>query len=271
MERNNNHANKLSILRRIEATFMLVGYHPYIEDVVWPVDVPGVTAQSSPLQTTWLNQVGLATFNEETVDDGIAQVIAQYRQAGKRFRWFVGPTSQPTNLGERLTAAGLTYRGSIKGMVLHDIDQPIKRNPAIRVEQASFAEWNTHVSMIAQAFGMSRDVISIFNRCYTVIDKPVDFYLAYVPEQEEPVATAISVFDDQDLVVLLGAATLEAYRGRGIYTTMIAKRLEDARAKGATTAIIQCDPHTSAPICATLGFEQVCLLDSYVFSEELTE
>ena len=260
--------DEMTLLRRIEATFMLVGYHPYIEGLVWPVDVPGVTAQVSPLQSTWLNQVGLATLTEANVDEGIEQVIASYQQAGKFFRWFVGPTSQPNNLGDRLAAAGLAYRGSIKGMVLRNIDQAIKSNPAIRVEQVGFADWNAHLSMIARAYGMDREVISIFNRCYEVVDRPVAFYLAYVPDREEPVATAVSVFDDHGMVVLLGAATLEAYRGRGIYTTMVAKRLEDARARGVTSAIIQSDPKTSAPILHTLGFEQVCSLDSYAPSEK---
>jgi GNAT superfamily N-acetyltransferase len=232
------------------------------------MDVPEVTAQISPLQSTWLNQVGLATFTEANVDEGIEQVIARYPQAGKFFRWFVGPTSQPKNLGERLAAAGLTYRGSIKGMVLRNIDLAIKSNPDVSVKQVSFADWNAHLSMMAHAYGMDREVMRIFNRCYEVVEKPVDFYLAYVPDQEEPVATAVSVFDDHGMVVLLGAATLEAYRGRGIYTTMVAKRLEDARARRATTAIIQSDPKTSTPILHTLGFEQVCTLDSYVPSEK---
>ncbi len=255
--------DEMTLLRRIEATFMLVGYRPTVEGLIRSVDVPGVTAQISPLQSRQLNEVGLADFTETNVDAGIEQVIARYRQEGKTFQWFVGPTSQPKDLGDRLAAAGLTHRISIKGMVLRDLDQAIKNNPTVRVKQVSFADWNAHISMIARAFGNPIEEQRIFNRCYEVVDRPVDFYLAYVPDQEEPVATAVSVFDEHDLVVLLGAATLEAYRGRGIYTTMVAKRLQDARARGATTAIIQSNPKTSAPILHKLGFEQICSLELY--------
>ncbi|QBD76015.1 N-acetyltransferase [Ktedonosporobacter rubrisoli] len=256
--------DEMILLHRIEATFMMQGYYPYVEGLVWPINVPGVTARSSPTQNTLLNLVGLATFTKANVDKGIAQVLARYRQEGRFFCWLVGPTSQPSNLGERLTAAGLNYQGSIKGLVLRNIDQAIKSNQEVSVKEVPFVAWNAHLSMIAEAFGLDRDAMSIINRCYEVIEQPVAFYLAYVPDQEEPVATAVSVFDDHGIVVLLGAATLEAYRGRGIYTTMVAKRLEDARARGATTAIVQSDPETSAPILHTLGFEQVCSLDKYV-------
>jgi N-acetylglutamate synthase-like GNAT family acetyltransferase len=69
---------------------------------------------------------------------------------------------------------------------------------------------------------------------------------------------------NERLVCLAGAATLEEYRGKGIYSTMVAKRLEDARALGITSAIIQANKKTSAPICAQLGFEIVCPIDVYV-------
>ncbi|QBD75809.1 hypothetical protein EPA93_07225 [Ktedonosporobacter rubrisoli] len=263
--------DETAIVSRIEATFMLLGYHTYVDGLVWPMDVPGVTARVSSLQSTFLNRVGLATFTEANVDEGIAQVLARYRQAGKFFGWYVGPTSQPHNLGERLVAAGLTYRGSVKGLVLRNFDQAIKSDPTIRVEQVSFAAWNAQRSMIARAFGLDRELMSILNLCYGTINKPIAFYLAYVPDLEEPVATAVSVFDGYGIVALLGAATLEAYRSRGIYTAMVAKRLEDAHVMGATTAIVQSDPETSAPILHKLGFEQVCSLDSYAPSEKVEE
>jgi hypothetical protein len=62
-----------------------------------------------------------------------------------------------------------------------------------------------------------------------------------------------------------GAATLSEYRGNGVYTALMAKRLADARALGMEAAILQADRRTSAPICANLGFEEVCSIDLYVW------
>ena len=45
----------------------------------------------------------------------------------------------------------------------------------------------------------------------------------------------------------------------------MAKRLADARAMGMEAAILQADRTTSAPICANLGFEEVCSIDLYAW------
>jgi len=47
----------------------------------------------------------------------------------------------------------------------------------------------------------------------------------------------------------------------------MAKRLADARAMGLEAAIVQADRTTSAPICATLGFEDVCSIDLYAWRD----
>jgi ribosomal protein S18 acetylase RimI-like enzyme len=253
----------MTVLRKIEETFMCIGYRSSIPGLLWPVQVPGVTARVSPLQSGLLNLVGLATFTEDTVDKGIQQVLAGYQQEEKIFTWSVGPTSQPASLGEHLVAAGLTRRASIKGMVLRDIHHTIKSNPEVQVKQVPITDWDKHGSMLASAYGIPLEVVNILNRCYETLGNRAMFYLAYVPGEEEPVAFSASAFEDNGIVALLGAATLEAYRGRGIYTSMVAKRLDDALARGATTAIIQSDPDTSAPICARLGFEHICSLDLY--------
>jgi hypothetical protein len=253
--------DEMALLRKIEETFMFVGYRLSIEGLVWPLQVPGVTAQVSSTQSRLINLVGLSTFTEDNADEGIQRVIASYRQEGKSFNWFVGPTSQPANLRDHLISAGLTYRGSVKGMVLRDIHHTIKSNPGVEIRESSIADWDRHVAIIASAYGISVEVTNILNRLYEALGNKAKLYLAYVPDREEPVAFAGSVFEDNGIVVLLGAGTLEAYRGRGIYTSMVAKRLDDALAQGATTAIIQSDPKTSAPICANLGFEHICSID----------
>ena len=45
----------------------------------------------------------------------------------------------------------------------------------------------------------------------------------------------------------------------------MAARLADARAIGKDTAVLQGDRSTSAPICAKLGFEEVCSIDFYAW------
>ena len=73
---------------------------------------------------------------------------------------------------------------------------------------------------------------------------------------------------DQPIVVLYCAATLDAYRGRGVYTSLVARRLADAYRDGARAAVIQAVGSTSAPICQKLGFVEFCTMNWYIWEPE---
>jgi GNAT superfamily N-acetyltransferase len=62
---------------------------------------------------------------------------------------------------------------------------------------------------------------------------------------------------------LLGAVVLPAFRGVGLYKTLVQERLRDARRRGLSLATTQARLETSAPILERLGFESVCALTSY--------
>jgi N-acetylglutamate synthase-like GNAT family acetyltransferase len=72
-------------------------------------------------------------------------------------------------------------------------------------------------------------------------------------------------FPTSTIAVMQGAATRSQYRGKGVYTALMATRLVDARDMGMEAAILQADRTTSAPICANLGFEEVCSIDLYAW------
>jgi predicted N-acetyltransferase YhbS len=262
--------DKQTLSKMIDETCAMVGKDIQAEGAIWPLSIPGVKARVSTIQDPVLNLVGMATFSETNVDEGIQNVIEQYRQEQKIFGWVVGPTSQPANLGERLLAAGLVKveEEAQWGMVLHDLDHAIAVNADIRVEQVTFADWDAHVAMIAQAFGfgMTEDASRLVVRLYESLGEKAKVYLAYVPDREEPVAFSAFVYDEESHAVTLGpAATLEAYRSKGIYTSMVAKRLDDAREMGATCAVIQAVKKTSAPLCQRMGFEVVSSIDLYAY------
>src|SRR5205814_500273 len=64
------------------------------------------------------------------------------------------------------------------------------------------------------------------------------------------------------------AATRPGPRGPGLYAALLARGLADARADGGTAAVIQADRATSAPICAKLGFRELCGLEMFAAISE---
>ena len=122
--------------------------------------------------------------------------------------------------------------------------------------------------MMARAYEMPEEVARFFNVLLAMTDSKVKNrgYFAYVDGGTEPVAWSYLVYlPDSPIVLLGGAATVPEHRGRGIYSALVAKRLADARADGRRAAVIQAVRSTSAPICAKLGFREVCGLEFYAW------
>ena len=62
------------------------------------------------------------------------------------------------------------------------------------------------------------------------------------------------------------------HRGRGVYSSLLSRRLWDAHARGKKAAVLQAARATSAPICERHGFVDVCSLEFYLwFPEQMTE
>lgn len=125
------------LLRRIDETLAGIGLDLHPSPDVSPLDVPGVRARCTPLQSPALNLVGLAQPSPDDADAGIARVVASYEQAGPVMGWVVVPTSSPPDLGARLVHHGLRREDSAAmwGTVLEDITHTMAAPATVRVER----------------------------------------------------------------------------------------------------------------------------------------
>ncbi|MEP6693866.1 MAG: GNAT family N-acetyltransferase, partial [Chloroflexota bacterium] len=167
-----------------------------------------------------------------------------------------------------LVAGGLKKEAELAGMVLSDLAVPIAVDPKIEIREATLHEAQAASEMMGRAYGMPEEVARFFNVLLAMTDSKVKNrgYFAFVDGGTEPVAWSYLVYlPDSPIVLLGGAATVPEHRGRGIYSALVAKRLADARVDGRRAAVIQADRSTSAPICAKLGFREVCGLEFYAW------
>jgi predicted GNAT family acetyltransferase len=156
-------------------------------------------------------------------------------------------------------------------MTLTDLATPIDANPAVHVEETSMKEAIVETDMMARAYGLPLEVMRVFNEYLAAAAGTIKSrgYFGYVEGTDRPVAWSyLAYLPDSPTVLLGGAATLEEHRGHGLYTALVARRLADARADGRTSAIIQADRRTSAPICAKLGFREICALEIFASAHE---
>jgi GNAT superfamily N-acetyltransferase len=141
----------------------------------------------------------------------------------------------------------------------------------VRVEETSMKDALAETEMMALAYGLPLEVMRVFNEFLAAAAERIKSrgYFGYVAGNDKPVAWSyLAYLPDSPTVLLGGAATLEEHRGQGIYTALVARRLADARADGRTSAIIQADRRTSAPICAKLGFREICALELFASAHE---
>ena len=79
-------------------------------------------------------------------------------------------------------------------------------------------------------------------------------YVAYV--DETPACAGWIYFEKGHFAGLWGGSTLEAYRGQGLYTALLAARVREARARGVPYLTIDAG-EMSRPIVARHGFQTI--------------
>ena len=245
------------LVRAIELSFHA---YPAIPGKLEPLRVAGVRGRVTPISHPLANLVGMAELAPDAVDATLERVRAAYGR--KIFGWMVGPLTRPVDLGARLLARGLEGPVKIAGMALADLALAIAGAGA-GVREVSREEALAGSEMVGRAYGLPTDVARFFLELYFAPNGPrCRGYFAYV--DGVPVAWSFLVYIDAPIVLLGGAATVPEHRGRGLYTALVARRLADARADGRTAAVIQAARDTSAPICAKLGFKELCALELFV-------
>jgi N-acetylglutamate synthase-like GNAT family acetyltransferase len=245
--------------------------YPRIPDVIHPLAIEGLQGFEVPKRSNeWSNLLGAARLSPENADETIQTVYDYFAPEKRSFGWMIDSHATPHDLAERLQNSGLRHVGSYAGMVLRDMDKPIRINPAIRIRRATIADIVDIVALMNEAFGSGDSNRALYE--YSLRQSDHFFHLAYVDELEEAVALGrMFYFPDTSVAVMQDAITTQAYQGRGIYTTLMAKRIEIARNDGKQVAIMQADRTSSAPICAKMGFEEISNLDFYIWRSSCSE
>ena len=258
----------LSDLALVDAIESSLFAYPPIPGVSTALGIKGMQGRVTSLSHPLANLVGMAQLPDNDAVLTIEAVKARFAKERKAFGWVTGPLTRPLDLGRRLGEAGLQPIAHLAGMAA-PVDLKVKANNAVQVREVSVAEQSGETEMMGTAYGMPPEVAAFFVRL--VSGSPgirSRGYFAYL-DGPSPVAWSYLVYlADSPIVLLGGAATLPEARSKGIYSALVKRRLEDARRDGREAAVIQADRDTSAPICAKLGFRELCSLEVHAWSPE---
>jgi len=255
----------------IDAIESFYSFMPEIPGRIEYLPILGIRAFVTPISHPLANVVSKATLGPNEADDVIKAVYDFYVDREKAFGWAIGPLATPADLGIRLNTAGIVKGGETAGMVLTNLETPIKSNPSVRIRKANTDDIEAVSKVMAQGFPMPEDLSHFLSEVWLLYFDQLksNVYLAFLDDFDEPVASSLMFHvPDQPIVIMSGAATLQEHRGKGIYSSFVARRLSDARKEGAEAAAILAVRSTSAPICRKLGFNEICGLEHHSWKPE---
>lgn len=217
------------------------------------------------------NAVLHAELSQENADAAIATQIAFFRNLGHGFEWKHFSHDEPADLADRLKEAGFEA-GEPETLTIFDLSQPFEapkpdvgivvdkldnqasiRNAISRVNEAvygdrTFAGWIADT--IAEEWRADSDAVQI--------------YAAHSAEEFLSVGWMRHRRGDA-FGGLFGGSTLEAWRGRGLYSALVAARVEEAKLRDCAFLTVDCSP-MSLPILERRGFRPLSTITPHMWS-----
>ncbi|MEV0738942.1 GNAT family N-acetyltransferase [Streptomyces sp. NPDC050549] len=213
------------------------------------------------------NGVLWTDLDETDADAAIAEQVAYFTALGRDFEWKLYGHDLPTDLGQRLTAAGFTPEpqetlmiGEIAALALDpELPDGIRLLPA--TDRAG-------VDLVAdvheKAFGT--DSSRLRSSLLARLAADPDTVVAVVAlAGDEPVSAArMELVPGTRFAGLWGGGTVESWRGRGIYRALVAHRAGIAADRG--YRYIQVDASDqSRPILERLGLAPLTTTTPYLY------
>jgi GNAT superfamily N-acetyltransferase len=205
-------------------------------------------------------------LDENTADTAVARQRAYFQTLGRPVEWKLYAHDKPADLAARLAAGGFAAgeEDTILALELARAPQALLQSPAADVRRLEdVAKLKLVRAVLTEVHG--RDFAWLVARMTRLMCAGAfaSVYLAYVDGQ--PAATAWAFFPQGSRFASMWAgATLPAYRKRGLYTALVAARVQEALARGYQFMTIDAGP-MSRPIVERYGFEVLARAQEFVF------
>jgi GNAT superfamily N-acetyltransferase len=238
----------------------------YDQDQRIDVAYPGAWREVTPKVVRHINASGVgegmviySQLNKANADDMIREQVRYFESLGQDFEWKVYDYDQPPDLKDRLAAHGF-ISGKAEALLVLDLDdapeilfQTVRHDVRRITAHEQLADVQT---VEEQVWGED----SSWVRHYlggALRDYPgqMSVYVAYIAER--PVSAAWVYFpENSQFASLWGGSTVRRFRKRGLYTALLAVRVQEARARRVKYLSVDASP-MSRPILEKFGFEMI--------------
>jgi GNAT superfamily N-acetyltransferase len=203
-------------------------------------------------------------LDTDTADPAIREQISYFGELSRPFVWKVYQHDQPADMGGHLSAQGFQADDPAAIMVL---DVPVAPSVLLAPVQADIRQVTT-VQDLADIVQVLEAVWGgnfhwVYDRLggHLAIPGYLSIYAAYAAGR--PASIGWTYFPpDNPFASLWAGSTLPDYRRRGLYTAILAARVQEALRRGRRYLVVEAGPE-SQPIVARHGFTQISTLVDY--------
>lgn len=194
-------------------------------------------------------------LDETTAGSEIDGQIDWFSRRGQSFEWKVYDYDRPADLVKRLVERGFEAEEPEAIMVLDLAAAPasLLAEPKADIRRLSdTAQLADVVHVLEPVWGENFDWVYDDMGRFMEAPNYLSVFVAYV--EDEPASVGWTYYSSSHFAGLWGGSTLEAHRGRGLYTAVLAARVQEARDREVPYLTIDTGP-MSRPIVAGYGFK----------------
>lgn len=215
-----------------------------------------------------MNYVAYSRLEAQEIDRVIDEQIAYFLTMDQPFSWHVCDHDWPPTLKDRLIAHGFAPDDDPDAVMVldaHDASPallaPVSTGKGADVRAITPERLDVVAQIEAQIWGGNFDWLTRRLGEHLAVPNYLSVYVAYVDGQ--PACAGWVYFHPHcPFAGLFGGATLPAYRQRGLYTALLAVRVQEARRRGYRLLVTGASP-MSQPILAQNGFNLLTHLYAY--------
>ena len=218
----------------------------------------------------WVLYSDLDGIEGDALDELIASQVAFFAERGQRFEWKTYAHDRPADLPERLRAAGFVAEES-ETVVIAPVDgiagEPRLPDGVRLRDITARADLEKIDGLEAAVWGEDEEGAGYADFLESELAVDPDALAVVVAEAGDKVVCAawVRFLEGTEFACFFGGATLEDWRGRGIYRATVTHRANLAAARGCR--YLQTDASDdSRPILERLGFVAVTKTTPYLWS-----
>lgn len=214
-----------------------------------------------------------ATISEGDADEIVAREAAHFTDLGYRLEWKHFSHDMPADLPARLAARGFVPEAPETFLVLELARAPVSLLAPLAHEVRRFTDPDELAALLpAFAEQWDGEADRVGRRLLTALRAHPDQLSVHVAIVEgEPASIGwIDFSPGKPFSGLWGGETRAAFRRRGLYTALVASRVQEARDRGVRYLTIDALP-TSRPIVERHGFVALAVTTPYILASRAAQ